>query len=162
MCLQVWLGSVRPLPEHGLLDPKVPDPLLGYHRLERVADDAPVRARFTLPEVAYVGSHEGCGCGFESSDLTWQGFTRVDEITPLLPALAADERATFEAEQRGRERLRDLVVAAQAHGCVEVFGCWAGGEGEPVLREQAVDASHFATELAPIVEGVRYRVGAAR
>ncbi|MBL8719433.1 MAG: hypothetical protein JNL79_25825 [Myxococcales bacterium] len=159
MCLMVWLGSMRALPEHRLANPQVPDPRLGYHRVETVPDAAPVRARFTLPHVAYVGSHEGCGCGFNSGDLEWQGFELVAEIAPLIEALGAEERAEFEAEQRGRERLRDLVATAFADGPVEVFGCWAGDEGDPSVNDMEVDVSHFATRLAPIVERVRYLVG---
>lgn len=155
MCLMVWLGSMQPIPAHCLANPQEPDPVLGYHRVEPVPEGAAVRARFSLPHVAYVGSHEGCGCGFNSGDLEWQGFELVDEIMPLLGALTEQERSEFEAEQRGRARLRELVTVALADGPVEVFGCWAGDEVDPAVGEEEVEASYFATRIAPIAERVR-------
>lgn len=87
----VWVASARPLSPVAPASPQEPDPVSGYHRVEEVAADAAVRARFTLPHVSYVGSHEGCGCGYNSDGLTWQGFERVDEVTALLDAMGADE-----------------------------------------------------------------------
>jgi hypothetical protein len=158
MCLMVWIGSMRPLPERHLVNPQVPDPVLGYHHVEWVEDSDPIRGRFTLPHVALVGSHEGCGCAYNTGEFEWQGFERLDEVVELLEALTKEERDVLEADQRSRERLRDLVVAALADGPVEVFGCWVGDEAEPALREEVVQPSYFTTRIAPIVERVRYLV----
>jgi hypothetical protein len=160
MCLLVWMASARPLPPVTLASPQQPHPVDGYARVEAVDADAPVRARFTLPHVSYVGSHEGCGCGYNSGDLTWQGFQRVDEVAPLVGAMGADERAAFTDAQRSRERLRALVEDAAAWGDVEVFGCWSGDEGDEAVRVEAVASSWFTEWLAPIEERVRYVVRA--
>ena len=157
MCLMVWVASARPLLPVAPTSAKEPDPVSGYHCVEEVAADAPVRARFTLPNVSYVGSHEGCGCGY-NSDFTWQGFARVDELTPLLGAMGDDERTAFAQEQGSRVRLRAIVEEAMAWGEVEVFGCWDGAQGDDCLREERVEASQFTDWLAPIEERVRYRV----
>lgn len=130
----------------------------GYHRVEEVAADAAVRARFTLPCVSYVGSHEGCGCGYNSDDLTWQGFERVDEVTALLDAMGPDERAEFAQEEGSRGRLRAIVEGAKGCGDVEVFGCWDGDQVEEAVRGVTVEASWFTEWLAPIEERVRYRL----
>lgn len=162
MCLMVWVASARPLSAVALANPQVPDPVSGYHRVEEVAADAAVRARFTLPHVSYVGSHEGCGCGYNSDDLTWQGFERVDEVTPLLDAMGADERAEFAQEEGSRWRLRAIVEGAMGGGDVEVFGCWDGDQVEEALREAPVEPSWFTEWLAPIEDRVRYRLVARR
>jgi hypothetical protein len=154
----VWVASARPLLPVAPTSPREPDPVSGYPRVEEVAADAPVRARFSLPCVSYVGSHEGCGCGYNSGDLTWQGFARVDEVTPLLGAMGDDERAGFAQAEGSRARLRAIVEGAMAWGEVEVFGCWDGAQGDEALREARVEASWFTEWLAPIEERVRYRV----
>lgn len=155
MCLLVYVATVRPLAEA----PRPTDehPVDGHACVERVDDDAPVRARFGLPSVAYVGSHEGCGCGFQSDDYV------VGELSPaealaLADALTADERRALAAEQRSRERLRDLITAALADGEVEVYGCWAGDEDRPADDVREVPVAHFVTRLRPFDERVLYRV----
>jgi hypothetical protein len=149
----VWLGSMRPLPEHRLANPQVPDPVRGYQSVEEVPAGEPVRSRFSLPHVAYVGSHEGCGCGF-NSELAWEGFETQDALAGLLEALEPEERARFDAGQWSRLQLRALVEGALADGPVEVFGCWAGDETLPARAEEAVTSSHFTDHLSPIAERV--------
>lgn len=157
MCLMVWVASERPLPAVTLADPKTPDPVTGYHRIEAVAPDAKVRACFTLPCVTHVSSHQGCGCGY-NSDLGNEGWILVDEVRPLLGALSEKERQEFLEEQRSRERLQHLVEQALRDGAVEVFGCWDGDEADGPLAVEAVDASWFGTRVAPITARVRYRI----
>jgi hypothetical protein len=158
MCLLVWVASVVPLPTVAPATPQTPHPLDGYHRVEPVAADAPVRARFTLPHVAYVGAWTGCGCGFNSGDLAWQGFSRADEVTPLVDAMQDAEREAYGQEERSRVLLRTLVERALDAGAVEVFGCWAGDEATPETGTETVEPAWFTERIEPIAEGVRYRV----
>lgn len=158
MCLMLWVAAEQPIPEVTLVNPQTPDPVSGYHRIEDVAPDARVRARFTLPCVSYVGSHEGCGCGYNSGSIGWEGFARVDEVTSLFGALLDEERTAFLVEQGSRERLRALVERALVWGAVEVFGCWAGDEVDPTVAVEEVNAEHFSVMTEPIAERVLYRV----
>lgn len=154
----VWLGSRRGAP---LRARAAPQPIDGHYVVEDVAADAPVRARLTTPYVQYVGSHEGCGCGFNSADLAWDGLTRLSDVTPLVEALSEDERGALAAQQRSRVRLRDLVETALADGPVEVYGCWDGDESLEATGEASVDPSHFTEVLAPIEERVLYRIASS-
>ena len=129
MCLMVWVGTVEAVPP--VAKPTAPSAEAGYHYVEEVPDDAPIRVRLTSPHVTYVGSHEGCGCGYNSGDLSWQGIEAVADAMDLIEAMTADEREEFLAEQRSRVRLRDLVCTALAAGPVEVYACWAGDEEAP-------------------------------
>ncbi len=158
MCLLLWVASEQPIPLVSLVDPQTPDPENGYHRIDDVATDAPVRARFSLPHLRYVGSHEGCGCGYNSSELAWTGLVRVDDITPLYEAMSSEERESFDAEQKSRKRLRAIVERALAVGAVEVFACWSGDEVDPATSERDVEPSYFTEYAEPIEERVRYRV----
>ncbi len=158
MCLFVWVASSEPVPLAPLADPQKPDPVDGYHAVLDVSLDAPVRARLSLSHVRSVGSHEGCGCGFNSDEFTWQGFARADEVAHLAGAMSPDEREAFASEQRSRALLRALVERALAAGDVEVYGCWAGDEAVTTEATEAVEPAWFTERLAPIAERVLYRV----
>jgi hypothetical protein len=78
MCLMVWLGSARPLA--AVLAPTTPDPIVGYFNVTAEPVDSPVRAQFLQPYVSYVGSHEGCGCGFCSQQMELAGYDLVADV----------------------------------------------------------------------------------
>lgn len=159
MCLMVWVGTATAVP--AVAGPTRHDVDADYYCVEDVAADAPIRARFTSPHVTYVGSHEGCGCGFNSADLLFQGIDMMTEATALLGAMDEEERADLAAEQRSRTRLGALVCAALQHGLVEIYGCWAGDEAEPLSDERTIVPSWLTERTVPIEERVRYRVIAA-
>jgi hypothetical protein len=155
-CLMVWVGTLCPvLP---VAKPAEPTAQEGYHYVEEVPADAPIRSRFTTPHVTYVGSYEGCGCGFNSGNLAWQGIDDVADALELLGAMTVDEREEFLAEQRSRTRLRDLVRAALDDGPVEVYACWAGDEDEAPVDERTIAPAWLTDRTAPLGEGVHYSV----
>ncbi len=149
MCLMVWLGTMQPLGE-GESDQG------GYPRAEVVAVDDPVRARFSAPFVTYVGAHGGCGCGFRSGVLSFDGVVTTDEARTLLDAMTPAERSEFLAEQSSREWLRGLVERAAAWGRVELFTCWANDEGKPVIDERSIAPDWITARTEPFEERVRY------
>jgi len=156
MCLMVWIGTKNPVSavSHALeADGQ-------RNRLDPVAADNPVRRHFSSPHVTYVGSHEGCGCGFNSGVLEFEGFLSVADVLPLLEAMNDEERDSFHAEQRSRERLEALITASLREGPVEVYACWAGDENEPSNRVEEVNARWFAEHTAPLSEGVLYTIRA--
>ena len=155
MCLMVWIGTVAavmPSPEQrneAALD-----------CVENVPTDAPIRARFASPHVMYVGSHQGCGCGFNSAELAWQGFEWVAEAMALLDAMTDEEREELLAAQRSRVRLRELVCGALAAGPVEIYACWAGDEDAAPTREATIDPTWLTERTSPLEERCRYTVPA--
>lgn len=156
MCLMVWLGSANPLV--GVSPPEVSEAPLGELYVKPEPADAPVRVQFVQPYVYYVGSHQGCGCGFRSPQLELEGFELVAEVLPLLSALLDDERSDFLDEQRSRELLSALVRSALCEGDVEVFSCWAGDEGKAPTVAKDVSPDYFAAHLNPLDEGAKYRI----
>ena len=154
-----WIGTSRPLPTTAR--PQQPDAQGSWRYVGEVEPGAPVRNRFTLPLVYYVGSHEGCGCGFNSDDLAWQGFEldTVADMQPLLEGFLDQERTEFLAEQGSRLYLKDQLLSLLAESDVaEVFSCWAGGESDPAIATHEVTPDYFAEKLAPLGEGVKYIV----
>lgn len=149
----VWVGSVHQLPQRPYTREPTPD--WDYHYIEEVPAEAAVRQRFPLPFVSYVGSHEGCGCGYNSDDYTIHEELVVD-ILPLFDALFDEERAEFMAEQHSRERLKELVEQALVYGPVEVFSCWDGDQKDPPLRTVEVQSTWFSERTRPFEERVKY------
>lgn len=112
MCYVLYLASDRPgptidwNPEARAFHVKSEDPALET-----------VRPRFTRPHVAYLGSDDGCGCGFRR-DPSW---------VPVME----DGTASL-SQQRNHRQLHDYLAALLAdQPSVELFGCWSGDEGLP-------------------------------
>jgi hypothetical protein len=92
--------------------------------------DAPVRAHFTLPHVVYVGSDQGCGCGFRHVSFQ-QGCWPEEEWC---------DEAKAKATQPNHE---SLVAFLREHfggeAFVELYGCWSGDEGRPEIERREVE-----------------------
>ena len=77
----------------------------GFHLEQAPKRDKVVR-QFALPHVYYVGSHEGCGCGF------------IKE---------GEEGLELEIRQANYIALAGLIREAMARGAsIELFACWEG------------------------------------
>jgi hypothetical protein len=88
----------------------------GFHVAELDERGQPVRRHFSKPCVYYLGSHEGCGCGFQYGE--YEGFEDEPDLV---------------AKRQSRRRLVDfLEVALQHQQHVELFACWDGDEGAEV------------------------------
>jgi hypothetical protein len=151
MCMMVWLGSAQSL---ALSD-------AARARITEEPAGAAVRVHFTTPHVVRVGSHEGCGCGFASGWLLYQGVADVTEARALEGAMSEVERSDFEQEQTSRELLARIVVQARRGGPVELFACWDGDELGPALAtEEHATADWIVSALEPFAERTAYRVRA--
>ena len=115
MCMMVYIASDYPLPTSAW-DGARP----GFHVAELSERDRPVRRRFSRPCVYYVGSHEGCGCGFQYGQ-----YEGIEEDPEQLVAAKAS-----------RQRLSEfLAVALQHQSELELFACWDGDQAaEPEHR----------------------------
>ena len=156
MCLMVWIGTERPVsPILCAVDPHV---ATCYCAVREIAADEPARGRFTSPHVTYVGSHEGCGCGFNSSQLEGEGFTDVADAMALIDAMRDEERDEFLAQKHSRENLVALLTAALPYGKVDMYVCWAGDEDGPPDRVEGIEVRWLTERLAPLQERVKYTV----
>lgn len=116
MCMMVYVASDYPLPTLAW-DTTRP----GFHVRELDECDEPVRQQFSKPCVYYVGSHEGCGCGFQYGE--YEGCEEEADVVP---------------SRQSRLRLTDfLTVALQHQSEVELFACWDGDQAaKPEYRER--------------------------
>lgn len=116
MCLAVYIASATALPLVAW------DEARPAFYVDGVAPDDPVRARFLMPNVYYLGSHEGCGCGFKYG---------------VMPAGLEDQ----EDEATGRaavDALRAYVAQAAVGRPVEMFACWEGEQQLPALETERI------------------------
>jgi hypothetical protein len=83
-----------------------------FHVTELDERGDPVRRHFNKPYVYYVGSHEGCGCGFQYGE--YEGF---------------EEESDLVQKQESRRLLTGFLANALQHQtAVELFACWDGDE----------------------------------
>jgi hypothetical protein len=128
MCMAVYLASDSPLE---LLAWNEAEP--AFHVTALSAGDERVRRQFETAHVVYVGSHEGCGCGFQYG------------------AYPPDELELGEREKR-RRSLEQLAAYLRRQvgrvGALELFACWEGDqEASPEHRRTLTPASLEADDF---------------
>jgi len=87
----------------------------------------PVKRQFSKPNVYYVGSHEGCGCGFRQTC-----YEMVDDQEEINQA-ARNQKHLFEFVSA---RLED-------ENFIELYACWAGSESEPFQSKREIIADEL-------------------
>lgn len=130
MCLVLYMASAKRLTIPW--DQNAPR----FHVTEGDADARKARVHVTKERVYYVGSDNGCGCGFRrETDL---GF---------------DDPEAVASKRDNHRRLHDYVAACLAdEDSVELFSCWSGDEDEAVESSRDValadllDESFFFSE----------------
>lgn len=135
MCLAVYAAAPRPLP-------LVPwdDDAPGFFVLETVPDD-PARRRFPWPHVYFVGSAEGCGCGFAYGPQVTRD-------------AAADARARADVAA-----LRRWVAAAAAQGPVQLYPCRDGDQALPERERTAMTPEQLGGDAFDLPERVLLELG---
>ena len=106
MCLVVYVGSASPLP---LVQWTEVSPAFNARPL--APHEESVRRLLRFPQLATLGAHTGCGCGFIMD--------------------GADEPADV---RRSREALARYVARALGNGPTELYVCWNGDEKQPSER----------------------------
>jgi hypothetical protein len=104
MCLAAYIAASVPLK---LIEWEKAEP--NFHVAELSSRDSHVKKQFALSHVYYVGSHEGCGCGFLKDGEVGEDLKRVEESYARLADYAR------EALEAGAE--------------LQLFSCWEGDQG---------------------------------
>ncbi len=125
MFMMVYIASDQSLPTVAWDDAHP-----AFYVSELMPDREPVRRQFSAPNVYYVGSHEGCGCGFQCDELHFP-----DPDAP--PEVVAADAADLAERQDSLRRFASYLTQALDRGAtVDVYACWAGDEAAaPAFRE---------------------------
>ena len=111
----------------------------------------PVRERFSLPNIAYVGSDLNCGCGFRSVSFQNGGW-------PEEYLIVEGEMETERTERNHQELHAVLTDALSRSAVVELYGCWADYYRERAEAEQEIEADDILSQEFFFRERVLYRV----
>jgi hypothetical protein len=91
-----------------------------------------VKDKFTQPHIAYVGSDQGCGCGFR--------YVPLSEQFEGCELIYSEGVETQSKTQQNHQQLHDyLLKQFKGEDFVELYGCWSVDEKEP---------ASFRTEIA--------------
>ncbi|MCM2372390.1 hypothetical protein [Aporhodopirellula aestuarii] len=125
MCLVLYLASNGKLPA---IDWDASAPSFYVTPNDPAASNA--AAQFTKTNLAYVGSDNGCGCGFRAEH-----------------DYAIDDPEQLASKTDNQRRLHDYLVACLSEeGSVELFSCWSGDESLPREHERTVKISELLSE----------------
>lgn len=111
MCFTLYLGSSIRLPfiEWNKDEPAVHTGNLQNHELG-------ILHRLKLPFTMYIGSVQGCGCGFRHA---------LRDKQAWLPVVAADKEE-LSAEQQNHQGLWKYLTDNLESGSIEIYACWNG------------------------------------
>lgn len=134
MCLAVYIASDHELPLIAW-DESAPS-----FYIDELSTDGDVKKQFTLPEVAYAGSHEGCGCGFLKDGAVGEELEDVDE---------------------NYHKLASYIKGLQTKGAsIQLFSCWEGEQTSPAESNETIRVSDLMTKEFEFKEKALYRLNA--
>jgi len=136
MCLAVYIASDRELPLLPWNDEK-----WAFWVGELVEDDAAVRGQFSLPNVRYVGSDAGCGCGF---------------FKP-----AHNDQELPEAERNYSDLAAYLTPLIATSASIELFACWQGDQDAEKQATETITLGELTTKEFEFQEKYFYRITGA-
>ncbi|MCQ4318619.1 hypothetical protein [Stutzerimonas zhaodongensis] len=121
MCWALYLASDIELPQI-VWDNANPS----FNTQELSEAENPVKQQFSFEHVIYLGSNEGCGCGFMNTDYQ---------------------------SNKNLEHLHDyLSNALSRNSKLEIFLCWEGDQSSSPLAKKSVRLSEFAGPELPLGE----------
>jgi hypothetical protein len=118
MCMMLYLAADVPL---RTVEWREDAP--GFHTSPSTADEERVRCQFTKPNLFYVGSYEGCACGFQLGEYP-PDWLDPDEVVER-------RRSLREFAEYLREELRRA-------GTIELYACWDGDQEKPPVHHRTL------------------------
>jgi len=141
MCMMVYIAADEPLP---LIEWQ--ENVSIFCVMELSEDEKLVRRQFSKPFVYYLGSYEGCSCGFSYNNE---------------PIEDEDDRRGDAVARESVRQLSKYLSDAVRRGSVEMYACWDGDqEAEPEERLE-VGADFFGGEAFAFKEKQFFKVEGA-
>jgi len=146
MCFLLYAGTEKPIARVAF-NKDARD--LSVVSLDQI--DGQIRQHFTQPEVQYIGSTTGCGCGFPSvmeQNGGWPFWEDPDEIRD------PDDIAEDLFNREGLVRL----LRNTGEDVIELYGIWADSHGEPPHVHEEIGVSEILRPDFQFKEFGFYRV----
>jgi len=135
MCLAVYLASDKPLP---LISWSREKPSFYVEKLTSAEES--VKTQFEIPHIYYLGSHEGCGCGFFKTGQDWDVLGRSQAQENYTQLVSYLKQVQFQDSRN------------------QIYVCWQGDENtEPEFRKQ-VDLQQLMDKNFEFKEGTLYEI----
>lgn len=135
MCLAVYLASDKSLPLIAWSQEKP-----SFYVEELTSAEESVKTQFETPHIYYLGSHEGCGCGFFKTGQGWD-ILGLDQAQDNYAQLASYLKKAQSPDSRN-----------------QIYVCWQGDENtEPEFRKQ-VDLQQLIEKSFEFKEGTLYEI----
>src|SRR3569833_3171135 len=143
MCFLLYAATRKPIPRR---EWSMSDPHVNVQDLKE--SEIRIRAIFSKPEIQYIWSSTHCGCAFPSVMQDGSG----DWYYWLDPVKDAEEIASNRHEC---EELCTLLAQLDLDE-IELYGVWAGNEGEQPLIREEISLDDIRRELFRFKEGGLY------
>lgn len=124
MCMVLYLGSEKTLPIIPY-NPEQPE----FNTKELDEHERLVMQHFSLPQVIYVGSNEGCGCSFRHALYDKGKWSYV----------VWEEGDEAIATQVDHQKLVDYIKTSSVEK-VEIYACWDGDYALPAEHDEEIAA----------------------
>jgi hypothetical protein len=132
MCFVLYIGTDEPLPT-------IPwDEKSRHLNTKDLGDhDKTVPKHFTKPWTKYLGSDQGCGCGFRH--VTFHNGEWAEEWNTGNDAGydGSDE------DQIHRELFEFVASLISTNGTVELYGCWDGDFEDPIEHREVISVDRL-------------------
>lgn len=142
MCFTIYLGSSvqGPLVEWNSDQPT-------FHTKHLDKNEEGILDRVSLPHVLYMGSDQGCGCGFRHA---------LRDRTDWLPAIEeeGDSRKTQENHVNLVQYLSDNLLNQN----IEIYACWNGDVVDRVDVVEKIELEDILNAAFYFKEGYLYKM----
>lgn len=131
MCYVLYMASdkIRPLIPWGETSP-------AFHVKADDVDAEKTRPHFSKKYIYYLGSDEGCGCGFPRE---YDNMLEPEELISI--------------RENQRQLVSYLTSCLQDESFLELYGCWSGDEDAATTCRQSMTIDEMAGETFAFLEG---------
>jgi hypothetical protein len=143
MCWTLYISTTIKLP---LIEWDSNQPRFNARKLK--VDELAIVSRFTMPEVVYLGSDQGCGCGFRHALLAGKEWYPIVE----------EDNDTMEVIQKNHEDLYQYLTDNVKSGFIEIYGCWNGDITDSIDCVDEISIKDLTDKDFYFKEGWLYKV----
>ncbi len=137
--MTLYLASTSKLP-HIDLDRESPS----FNTKELDQSEQNVRTHFSMENVLYVGSDQGCGCGFRHAIIEGNEWLIVTEED--------------NSSEKNHTELVNFISSNIKEGYVEIFSCWNGDVDKPPIAREEIKLAELIDKHFHFKEQGLYRI----